>query len=52
MTVIRKTPEDYRVPPNLSDYERTRAEFRWSDVPNHLELAQLSRPFTNVVARS
>lgn len=49
MTVIRKTPEDYRVPPNFSDYERTRAEFRWSDVPNHLELAQLSRPFTNVL---
>ncbi|OOK72291.1 acetate-CoA ligase domain protein [Mycobacterium kansasii] len=33
MDVIHKTPHDYRVPPNLSDYEQARAQFRWSDVP-------------------
>jgi acetyl-CoA synthetase len=31
--IIRKTPDDYRVAPNFSDYQRTRAEFDWSDVP-------------------
>lgn len=33
MDVIHKTPSDCRVPPNLIDYERTRARFRWSDLP-------------------
>ncbi|HTQ15822.1 acetate--CoA ligase [Mycobacterium sp.] len=33
MDIIRKTPDDYRVPPNFTDYEKTRARFRWSDVP-------------------
>ncbi|KZS85849.1 acetate--CoA ligase [Mycobacterium persicum] len=33
MDVIHKTPHDYRVAPNLTDYERARAQFRWSDVP-------------------
>ncbi|BBX73064.1 acetate--CoA ligase [Mycobacterium shinjukuense] len=33
MDVIRKTPHDHRVQPNLTDYARTRARFRWSDVP-------------------
>src|SRR6516164_9491421 len=33
MDVIRKTPHDYSVPPNLTDYEQTRARFHWSDVP-------------------
>jgi acetyl-CoA synthetase len=37
MTVIHKTSDDYRVPPNLQDYERTRAEFHWSDVPDLCE---------------
>ena len=33
MDVIRKTPHDFSVPPNLTDYERARAQFRWSDMP-------------------
>lgn len=33
MDIIRKTPHDYRVRPNLTDYEQARAQFRWSDVP-------------------
>ncbi len=33
MDVIRKTPHDYRVQPNLTDYEGARAQFHWSDVP-------------------
>ena len=33
MDVIRKTPDDYRVRPNLTDYEHARALFNWSDVP-------------------
>ncbi|MGB8389238.1 acetate--CoA ligase [Mycobacterium sp.] len=33
MDVIRKTPHDFRVPPNLTDYEHARAQFHWSDVP-------------------
>lgn len=33
MDVIRKTPRDFRVRPNLADYESSRAQFRWSDVP-------------------
>ncbi|MEM6108691.1 acetate--CoA ligase [Mycobacterium sp. 050272] len=32
--VIRKTPRDHLVEPNLSDYEQARAKFRWADVPN------------------
>ena len=32
MDVIRKTPHDYRVRPNLEDYEHARAQFQWSDV--------------------
>jgi acetyl-CoA synthetase len=35
--VIEKTPDDYRVPPNLRDYGHTRAEFDWSDVPDLCE---------------
>ncbi len=34
MTVIHKTPEDWRVVPHLTDYEQTRAAFRWSAAPN------------------
>ncbi|BBX18475.1 acetyl-CoA synthetase [Mycolicibacterium duvalii] len=34
MTVIRKTAEDWRVPPNFVDYEKTRADFDWSAVPD------------------
>lgn len=37
MTVIHKTPDDYRVPPNLRNYEHARAEFDWSDVPDLCE---------------
>ena len=37
MTVIQKTSDDYRVSPNFRDYERTRAEFRWSDVSDLCE---------------
>ena len=37
MTVIHKTSDDYRVSPNFRDYDRTRAEFRWSDVPDLCE---------------
>src|SRR5262249_43929031 len=33
MDVIRKTPHDYRVRPNLADYGHERAVFQWSDVP-------------------
>src|SRR5271166_3481880 len=33
MDVIRKTPHDYGVGPNLTDYENARARFHWSDVP-------------------
>jgi acetyl-CoA synthetase len=31
--IIHKTSTDYRVPPNFVDYEGTRADFQWSDVP-------------------
>jgi len=31
--IIHKTSADLRVEPNLRDYEHTRAEFAWSDVP-------------------
>ncbi len=31
--LIRKTPRDRLVEPNLMDYEQARAKFRWSDVP-------------------
>ena len=34
MNVIHKTSDDYRVAPNFREYERTRAEFAWSDVPD------------------
>lgn len=34
MDIIRKTAQDTRVRPNFSDYERTRADFDWSDVPS------------------
>ena len=34
MDVIRKTAADYRVRPNLTDYEHERAQFHWSDVPD------------------
>lgn len=37
MDVIRKTAADFSVPPNLTDYERERARFDWSDVPNLCE---------------
>ena len=33
MDIIRKTTHDYRVRPNLTDYEHARAVFHWSDVP-------------------
>jgi acetyl-CoA synthetase len=33
MDVIRKTPHDYAVGPNLTDYKHARAQFHWSDVP-------------------
>ena len=33
MEIIRKTPADWRVPPNFKDYDDTRAKFHWSDVP-------------------
>ncbi|RDH78175.1 acetate--CoA ligase [Mycolicibacterium moriokaense] len=34
MTTIHKTANDQRVTPNLVDYERTRAGFDWSAVPD------------------
>ena len=34
MTVIHKTPDDLRVVPNLVDYQATRAQFDWSNVPD------------------
>ncbi|MFG1930681.1 acetate--CoA ligase [Mycobacterium sp. NPDC048908] len=34
MTVIHKTADEWRVAPNLVDYERTRATFDWSTAPN------------------
>ena len=34
MTVIRKSPDDWLVQPNFTDYEHTRAAFDWSDVPD------------------
>ncbi|CAM2993495.1 acetate--CoA ligase [Mycobacterium intermedium] len=33
MEIIRKTPHDLSVRPNLTDYESTCARFDWSDVP-------------------
>ena len=33
MDLIRKTSDDQRVVPNLTNYEQARAQFRWSDVP-------------------
>ncbi len=37
MDVIHKTAADSRVRPNLTDYERERARFHWSDVPDLCE---------------
>jgi len=37
VTIIHKTPDEFRVPPNLRDYEHTRAGFDWSDVPELCE---------------
>ncbi|TAM67221.1 acetate--CoA ligase [Mycobacterium sp.] len=37
MDIIRKMPHDYRVQPNLMDYEKARAQFEWSDVPDLCE---------------
>ena len=37
MEVIHKTPHDYRVRPNLTDYQFARAHFHWSDVPSLCE---------------
>lgn len=34
---IQKTPEQWRVQPNLLDYERTRAEFNWDDIRRALD---------------
>ncbi|WP_101949630.1 acetate--CoA ligase [Mycobacterium sp. 3519A] len=34
MTVIYKTADDWRIAPNLIDYEQTRATFDWSTAPN------------------
>jgi acetyl-CoA synthetase len=34
MTVIHKTADDWRVAPNLVDYEKTRATFDWESAPN------------------
>ncbi|HUB55594.1 MAG TPA: acetate--CoA ligase [Mycobacterium sp.] len=34
MKVIHKTATDWVVPPNLKDYDRTRATFEWSKVPS------------------
>ncbi len=33
MDVIHKTAHDLEVRPNLTDYERARAQFQWSDLP-------------------
>jgi acetyl-CoA synthetase len=37
VNVIEKTPDDWRVTPNLTDYARSRAEFDWSSVPQLCE---------------
>lgn len=38
MTIaIDKTPNDWRVPPNLTDYAGVRRDFDWSQVPNLCE---------------
>ncbi|WP_370331898.1 acetate--CoA ligase [Mycolicibacterium hippocampi] len=34
MTVIHKTPKSWRLPPNFTDYQQTRAGFDWADVPD------------------
>ncbi|HEX9834649.1 MAG TPA: acetate--CoA ligase [Mycobacterium sp.] len=34
MTTIRKTAEDWKVAPNFTDYEQTRATFDWSMAPD------------------
>ena len=37
MAVIHKTARDCLVPPNLRDYEQTRLNFSWTEVPNLCE---------------
>ena len=37
MTVIHKRPDDWRVTPNFTDYEGTRARFAWQDAPDVCE---------------
>ncbi|ULE33406.1 acetate--CoA ligase [Mycobacterium sp. IDR2000157661] len=37
MTTITKTGADWKVPPNFTDYDRTRADFRWSAAPDPCE---------------
>jgi len=32
MIAIQKNAADWRVPPNLADYQHTRAQFDWTDV--------------------
>ncbi len=34
MTAIHKSAADWRVPPNLADYQGTRTKFDWADVPD------------------
>jgi acetyl-CoA synthetase len=34
MNIIRKTTSDYRVAPNLGDYQAARASFAWSELPD------------------
>ncbi|MGB2922124.1 MAG: acetate--CoA ligase [Mycobacterium sp.] len=34
MTIIHKTPGTWRLPPNFSDYQQTRAAFDWAEVPD------------------
>jgi len=33
VTVIHKSSTDWRLPPNFTDYEQTRADFTWTAVP-------------------
>ena len=37
MTVIHKRPDDWRVTPNFTEYEGTRARFAWQDAPDVCE---------------
>ena len=36
-TAIEKRPDRWRVPPNLRDYERTRATFSWDEARRRLD---------------